>query len=195
MSYSTEKKVGQSFLCIEKCAIPSVVPELFPSFLPAFLVVTLGFRTIIRCMEEARIMLIRLHTHYTILNQGFSGGHKRFFLLYFLFLLGLLFVIACLLYFALLCFVVCDLLVVGVPTTYFHVCEYQLSLLINCGTSAMRFRHVGVEISCLNQSWITKKLFHTTRTHPAVCPFLEGKIFFFRLFFGFLQLLASCQPN
>ncbi len=128
-------------------------------------------------------MLIRLYTHYTILNQGFSEGHKRFFLHFFLFLLGLLFAILCLLCFALLCFVVCDLLIVGVPTTYFHVCEYQLSLLINCGTSAMRFRHVGVEISCLNQSWITKKLFHTTHTHPAVCPFLEGKIFFFAGYF------------
>jgi len=78
--------------------------------LPAFLVVILGFRTIIRCMEEARIMLIRLYTHYTILNQGFSGGHKRFFKFLFLFLLGLLFAIACLLCFALLCVVVCDLL-------------------------------------------------------------------------------------
>lgn len=157
-----------------------IVPFL-PSCLPCS--VTLGFRTIIRCTEEARITLIRLHTHYTILNQGFSEGRKRFFLHFFLFLLGLLFAIACLLCFALLCFVVCDLLVIGVPTTYFHVCEYQLSLLINCGTSAMRFRHVGVEISCLNQSWITKKLFHTTPTHPAVCPFLEGKIFFFPGYF------------
>jgi hypothetical protein len=92
-----------------------------------------------------------------------------------------LFAIACLLCFALLC----CLWLVGCwgPHHLLPRVWVQLSLLINCGTSAMRFRHVGVEISCLNQSWITKKLFHTTRTHPAVCPFLEGKIFFFPAIF------------